>query len=75
MVFPLGLEIVKGNPSAAIDASLLKGVTGAVAVESVSESGGTLTIVYRDESNVRSRPLRLLEAGAAATTTQSRTQE
>ena len=34
-----------------IDADLLRGGTGAVALESISSSGGTLTVVYRDESN------------------------
>ena len=51
MVLPITTELVRGSNSGWIDANLIRGVTGAVALESVSESGGTLTITYRDESN------------------------
>ena len=46
-------EFVRGSSLGWIDADLLRGVTGAVAIESISESGGTLTVVYRDTANAQ----------------------
>ena len=51
MRLPLSSEIVLGL-GGAIDANLLKGVTGAIAITSVSVVGSTLTIEYKDDSDV-----------------------
>ena len=65
MVLPLGVEIVKGNPSAAIDASLLKGVTGAIAVTSVTVVAGVLTVGFLDETNMPQTATLTAVAGAS----------
>ena len=51
MTTPVFTEFVKGLPSGWIDANLLRGVTGAVAIESVTSTGDVLTITYRDTNN------------------------
>ena len=53
MTTNINSEFVRGSSRGSIDADLLRGVTGAVAIENVSESGGILTVVYRDTTNTQ----------------------
>ena len=49
-LLPLSSEIVPGL-GGSIDADLLKGVAGAIAITGISETGGVVTINYKDSSD------------------------
>ena len=63
---PLSSEIVLGL-GGAIDATLLKGVAGAIAITSITVVGSTLTIGYKDENDAVQSEVFTAGSGAAIT--------